>query len=96
MTIIQPHKNKPLIRFLFALFLLLAGGGLFYIMEYNAVVAARQGITEAKNAIVQAQMDNADLKDAFYRVIDPVALKALAAGHGLSLVREPQYLQQSE
>jgi hypothetical protein len=95
MTIIQPHKNRPLIRFLFFAFLLLAVGGTFYIFEYNAVVDARQGIVAAKEALVKAQNDNADLKDALYQAIDPTALKALAATEGLTLVNNPQYLSQA-
>ncbi|MFH1193165.1 MAG: hypothetical protein V1656_02510 [Candidatus Jorgensenbacteria bacterium] len=93
MTIIQPHKNRPLMRFLLLLFILLAGGGAFCIFEYNAVAEARQGIATAKEAVVEAQASNADLKDAFYRMIDPGVLRAAAAGGGLTLVRDPQYLQ---
>lgn len=93
MTIIQPHKNRPLMRFLLLFFLLLAGGGTFCIFEYNAVAEARQGITAAKEAVVKAQASNADLKDTLYRMIDPGVLRAAAAGGGLTLVRDPQYLQ---
>lgn len=93
MTIIQPHKNRPLARFLLTLFFLLAGGGIFYIFEYNAVAEARQGIAAAKEELQRAQVSNADLRDALYRMIDPSVLKSAAAGRGLTLVRNPQYLQ---
>ncbi|MFH1162266.1 MAG: hypothetical protein V1696_03260 [Candidatus Jorgensenbacteria bacterium] len=93
MTIIQPHKNRPLMRFLLLLFLLLAGGGVFYVFEYNAVAEARQGIADAKEALVKAQASSADLKDTFYRMVDPSVLKSVATARGFTLVRDPQYLQ---
>lgn len=92
MTIINPNKNRPFARFFIALFLVLAGSGLFYMFQYHEFVVIRQEVEDAKAGIVKAQTENADLKDSFYRAIDPAILKELATARGMVLVGNPQYL----
>ncbi len=92
MTIINPNKNRSLAHFFIALFFVLAGGGLFYMFQYHGFVGIRQEVEDTKSGIVKAQTENADLKDAFYRAIDPAVLKELAVARGMVLVGNPQYL----
>lgn len=92
MTIIKPHKNFELKYFLVSLFVLLALGGGFYIIEYNRVAAARYEAGELKKAVERAREANVDLKNALYEKLDPSALKPLAASRGLALDRNPEYL----
>lgn len=92
MTIIKPHKNFELKHFLISLFTLLVLGGGFYILEYNSVAAERYEVGELKQAVERAREVNADLKNALYEKLDPTKLKPLAAEHGLTIDRNPEYL----
>ena len=92
MTIIKPHKNFELKRFLISLFVLLAVGGGFYILEYNSLAAERYEVGELKQAVQRAREVNADLKNVLYERLDPGNLKPLAAAHGLTIDRNPEYL----
>lgn len=92
MTIIKPHKNFELKHFLISLFALFAIGGGFYILEYNALAAERYEVGELKQAVQRAREVNADLKNALYERLDPGKLKPLAAAHGLTIDRNPEYL----
>ena len=92
MTIIKPHKNFELNHFLVSLFALLVLGGGFYILEYNSLVTERYEVGELKQAVDRAREVNADLKNALYERLDPSKLKPLAAAHGLTIDRNPEYL----
>lgn len=92
MTIIRPHHHFELKHFLISLFALLALGGGFYILEYNSVAAERYEVGELKQAVERAREVNADLKNALYEKLDPTKLKPLAAEHGLTIERNPEYL----
>lgn len=92
MTIIKPHKNFELKHFLISLFVLLAVGGGFYILEYNSLASERYEVSELKQAVDRAREVNADLKNALYEKLDPSKLKPLAAEYGFTIDRNPEYL----
>jgi cell division protein FtsL len=92
MTIIKPHKNFELKHFIVSLFALLILGSGFYILEYNSLVTERYEVRDLKQAVDRAREVNADLKNALYERLDPSKLKPLAAAHGLTIDRNPEYL----
>ncbi len=75
--------------FVFAIVLV---GSLTYIFEYNSLVDARFELKNLKAEIVKAEAQNADLKNALYKTVNPVLLEKEAVGAGLILERNPEYL----
>lgn len=93
MTIIQPNRNKNFIRFLLPIFVLILVGGGLYIFEYNSFVDIRHERDLLRKDMIGMQSLNADLKDKFYEITDPVNLETLAADYKLVLEKKPKYLQ---
>ena len=92
MTIISPAKNRNYIRSI-AIFI---GGalivGIIFIFEYNSLVDIRYEQRTLKQDIVKLQEQNAELKNTYYQMIDPIQLEQLAHEHQLVLDRQPKYL----
>jgi len=92
MTIIQPHKETNIKRFLIFLFATLLCGGLVYIYEYNKFVDTRYETQSIKKSILVYQTANAELKNKLYKELDPAYLRDLATQQGLIIEKHPQYI----
>jgi len=91
MTIIKPKNYRPYLKFFFLTFFVLVLGAAFYINEYNHSASLRYQLEKLRKSIAQLEEKNADLKNEFFKVIDPNRLNALAQEKGLSLEHHPQY-----
>ena len=92
MTIICPQKKKDIRYFLIALFAVLLAGGSFYLVETGSLVEKRHELDALKGQLVALKTSNADLKNEYYRLLDPAKLEAVASNSGLTLEKRPQYL----
>ncbi len=91
MTIIKPHKTHIYLRFFISIFALGALGGSIYIFEYNSLVNIKNQIESNEKAIVELQIQNADLKNNLYQILDPTKLEGLAVENQLVLEKNPEY-----
>ncbi|HXF44348.1 MAG TPA: hypothetical protein VNK70_02715 [Candidatus Paceibacterota bacterium] len=96
MTIIKPAANESYAKFLLLVFGIVLLGSLVYIFEYNSLADARFELGNLKESIVKAEAANADLKNALYKVVDPVLLEKRAASENMILDRNPQYLKSNK
>lgn len=92
MTIIRPHKSRPIKYFIYSLFVVLLVCGGFYISEYASVAESRNAINELKKVTSDLQQENADLKNKLYAMIDPAKLEAVGVDSGLLKESQPQYV----
>ncbi len=95
MTIInstEKNKNKGLNSFLVAIVFVLLVSAVFYIYQYNLNVNLKHQLKLTEKKISEAEILNAQLKDDFYKTIEPTKLKSLLLEKGLVLEKEPQYL----
>ncbi|MEK7630289.1 MAG: hypothetical protein AAB432_02835 [Patescibacteria group bacterium] len=96
MTILKPHQNFNLRKFLLVLFALILSGGLVYIFEYNSFVNARYELASFKKELVSLQASNADLKNQLFETLAPVNLRQVAQVKNLVLDQRPSYLRQNQ
>ena len=92
MTIICPQKSAHIKYFLFALFTILLMGGGLYIVGNSSLVEQKHELEALKRDLITLKTANADLKNEYFRLIDPATLEAAATGSGLTLEKRPQYL----
>lgn len=93
MTIIRPSISKKYLKFFLLIFAVFFVSGMFYIYQYNQLVAARHRFEDLETAYAGEQARNADLKTEFYRLTDPEVLRQVAADYGLVLENRPAYIQ---
>lgn len=92
MTIISPAKNRNYVRSLIMFFGMIFIAGIIYISEYNTFVDARYESKTLRKDIVKLQEQNAELKNSYYQMTDPMRLEKLATDYELILDRQPKYL----
>src|SRR3989338_5556900 len=94
MNIIQPGNKKGIITltiiFLSVILCLLIGGDVFI---YNSIVDLNHNINVATGEINKTEVENAELKNKLYSLLDPKALESLAQSHGLEKDKGPRYFQ---
>ncbi len=93
MTIINAQKNKSLIYFLLTLFTLIIAGGLFYIYQYNLLAERKINLDNLKSEIEVVKVQNAELKNKLFQLIDPTKVDSLASRFGLVIDKSPNYLK---
>lgn len=96
MTIICPQKKKNIKYFLIMLFAIVLVGGVFYIVQTGALVEQRHKLEAAKKQLIDLKIANADLKNKYYRLVDPAKLEAVASDSGLTLEKRPIYLTSTQ
>lgn len=64
-----------------------------WIYLYNAVVNAAHDITLRREGIHEAEVQNAELKNKFFEILEPGLLTELAERRGLVKEKAPQYLE---
>ncbi len=93
MTIMASTKNRfwhsPFILGLFGLLILILITG---ISLYNSNVDLKHRIAVAEKSTERLRVDNADLKNQLYRLLDASHLSAVAADSGLVIESYPRYL----
>lgn len=92
MTIIKPNIRKRYKRIFSTLCLLVVGGGLLYVIEYNSLVAERSRVGNLKNEITDAKKMSDELKNTYYQVTDLSNLKNIAVEQTLVLEYNPLYI----
>ncbi|MFH0712477.1 MAG: hypothetical protein V2A55_01295 [Candidatus Jorgensenbacteria bacterium] len=92
MTIIKPSAYSQYLKFLALIFGILLFGGLFYILQYNALVDIRSEIRSLGDKVVEMEATNADLKNEVYRAVEPEKLQSFARDNGLILEKNPKFL----
>lgn len=93
MTIIKPSVAKKHFRFLLLIFAIFFAAGMFYIYQYNRLVATNHSLADLEKSLAAEQMRNADLKTAVYQLTNPEILRQTAAEYGLILENKPGYFQ---
>ncbi len=93
MTIIQPHIAHHFNRVIAFLIIALLGEALMLVMFYNHFVNLQHAITSGHEALRTAQMENAELKDAIFTLLDTQHLRSLAESKGFIEERHPHYLE---
>ena len=91
MTIIQPNKHRDIKRLSVSLGVLLVGALSMLVFVYIETVNLNHNITDAKNRLESIKVDNADLKDEYYGLVDADNLEELAAERGLVKDKNPQW-----
>ena len=92
MTIIRPHKNYSIKRFLAFFFATVLVGGFVYIFQYNFLVNTRAEVRLLKKQIPIYQTEVATLKNDLYGMLDPMNLQELASQEGFVIDKHPQYV----
>lgn len=67
-------------------------GGVFYISQTGSLVEKKHELDSLKKQVITLKTENADLKNQYYRLVDPARLEAAAATSGLTLEKRPYYL----
>ncbi|MCX6788780.1 MAG: hypothetical protein WCO21_00350 [bacterium] len=96
MTIICPQKKKNIKYFLITLFALVLVGGAFYIIQTGAIVEKRHELEALKKQLNELKTANADLKNKYYRIVDPAKLEEVASASGLTLEKRPMYITSTQ
>ena len=91
MTVIQPSKNQSFIHLI-----LIFGGVLIsvaglYVFIYSKTVSLTHDLTKIETELVGLRVQNAELKNGFYSVIDSKKLEDLAEEKGLIYDKNPQW-----
>ena len=92
MTIIKPSEYGQYLKFLALVFGALLFSGLFYILQYNALVDIRFEIRSLQDEIVGLEAMNADLNNNLYEATRPEKLQSFAKDSGLILEKNPKFL----
>jgi|SRR3989344_497359 len=93
MTIIEPKKNKLRIHFIATIFVgLLLLGGLLTVFAYNQSVSMSHRLGELTKEIEGLRVENADLKNDLYGILDLQNIDKLADKLGLIKEKKPEYL----
>lgn len=93
MTIIEPNKNKFKIGiFAFIIIALIIIEAVFSIFAYNKSVHLGHGLRDRSGELEALAVENADLKNKLYEVLDFQNADKLAERLGLVKERKPEYL----
>ena len=94
MTIIQLNKNNHKKNFLVSILMMvsivMAVGGIFI---YNQLVSLRHEVKKQENNIQQAEVQNAELKNNLYSVLNEKNIESLINQQSLILEKNPNYLK---
>ena len=91
MTIIQPSKKENIARLIGALSLLVAVVVGASVMVYAQTTALRYDIQALEKDLENIRVENAELKDTLYDLVDVSNLEKLAYERGLIQETNPQW-----
>ncbi len=91
MTIIQPNKYKDLKRLVISLGVFMVGIILIWVFVYIQTVDLRHDLVKVKQNLEEVKVENADLKNEYYSLIDSDNLEILAREGGFIKDKNPQW-----
>lgn len=92
MTYIQPNKHNKINFLTYTLILIIvfsASGGIFL---YNQSVDLNHNIINQEKLVRDAEVENAELKNSLYQLIESKNLETLANEKSLVVEKNPQYI----
>ncbi|MEK7168135.1 MAG: hypothetical protein AAB707_00280 [Patescibacteria group bacterium] len=94
MTIIQLNKNNHKKNFLISILMMvsvvMAVWGIFI---YNQLVSLRHEVKKQENNIQQAEVQNAELKNNLYSILNEKNIESLINQQSLILEKNPNYIK---
>src|SRR3989344_1139582 len=96
MTIIQPNKHKDIKKLSISLGILLVSMLSLWVFVYLETVNLNHNIVNAKSRLESIKVENADLKDKYYGLVDADNLEKLAIERGLVKDKNPQWAFESQ
>jgi len=91
MTIIQPNRHKDAKKLMISLGMFLVGTILIWVLVYLQTVNLKHDLVNAKNHLEEMKVQNAELKDRYYGLVDADNLEELALERGLIKDKNPQW-----
>ncbi len=91
MTIIQPNKNEDIRRLITLLTVGLVGVFLAIVFLYMQTVSLKHDLAKKHNTLETLKVENAELKNNFYNLVDVGNLEKLAGELGLVQDKNPQW-----
>ena len=91
MTIIKPNRYRDIKKLAVTLGVFLVGMILLWVFVYLQTVSLRHDIAKAEDRIESAKVENADLKDVYYKLVDADNLEKLASDKGFVKDKNPQW-----
>lgn len=93
MTIIQPNKNNHKTNFLISILMMVSVVMVVLgVFLYNQLVNLQHEVKKQENNLQQAEVQNAELKNNLYSIIDEKNLEQLINQQLLILEKNPDYL----
>ncbi len=94
MTIIQPDKTSHLSSFLISILLIGSISAILWVVFlYNQLVDVRHEVKRQEENLQQAEVNNAELKNNLYSIIDAKNLKTSTDAQSLILDKNPEYIK---
>ena len=91
MTIIQPNKYKDIKRLVISLGALTVGMIILLVLVYMRTVNLSYNLVEAKQNLEEVKVQNAELKNDYYGLVDADNLETLAKERGFIRDKNPQW-----
>ncbi|MEK7162736.1 MAG: hypothetical protein AAB696_00380 [Patescibacteria group bacterium] len=93
MTIIQLNKNNHKTNFLVSILMMISiVVAVFGVFLYNQLVNIRHEVKRQENNLQQAEVQNAELKNNLYSILNEKNMKSLINQQSLILEKNPEYL----
>lgn len=92
MTIIQPNKNEDIRRLITLLTIGLVAVFLAVVFLYLQTVSLKHDLAKKHNTLETLKVENAELKNNFYNLVDVGNLEKLAGELGLVQDKNPQWV----
>ncbi|MDP3015001.1 MAG: hypothetical protein Q8N28_01125 [bacterium] len=94
MTIIQLNKNNHKKNFLISILMMVSVVmAVFGIFIYNQLVSFRHEVKKQENNIQQAEVQNAELKNNLYSILNEKNIESLINQQSLILEKNPNYVK---
>jgi len=96
MTIIKPNKNSFKVEFFSSvLIMIFIASAVWGVFLYNQTVNFRHEIEDIGITLKQSEVENAELKNILYSMIDLKESESLVASESLILEKNPEYAKVS-
>ena len=91
MTIIQPNRYKDIKRLAVSLGVFLVEIILLWVFVYLQTVSLKHDIAKTIERLEKTKVENAELKDVYYKLVDADNLENLAEERGFIKDKNPQW-----
>ena len=95
MTIIQPNRDRQLTSVLRLLLVVIGAVLVILIVFYNRMIAARAAHRATDIAVSQLRLDNAEIKNSYYQILENQNLVKTTEALGYIKEQNPKYLRLS-